>query len=387
MKERTKSFSTSAVIIALAVWVIVLTTGRPAAQPAGRGGSIVDTLDQIEARLASLEKELIPCTPERYREGLCEPNDTPFDLVVNLCASAGGEAKLEGKFAFDSKTSAQAGVGWKEVLDVDLTVEAGLPGIVPIVIPPTPIAVPVILPSEVAVGAGAAAGVGMDGCLQATEVPIGEILSRAQILAMLDLIEQGQGELVTAFADAVSPTAAAQGGTDLETQQLEEPRFDTATLVRAIDAARAFASTNFETTDHDPLDVLSSAEVGALRSSLPVGSRLQFFLDDPGLLIPELGPINRTALCDRFAFARIRPSLDPVCSFVGTLPPFAVVSGAFGAVGEIRTDVENMQTALGDLPEVIRTTVEDALPEVSNPTPPPPGNAFCNLFPNSRFCT
>ena len=114
--------------------------------------SVSTRLENIESKLAEqkgqitqLQQQSIPCTPARYRAGECGEGNLPFDLVVSICADMGGGAGVEGKYAIDSKMSIQGGVGWKEVLDVDLTAEAAMP-----VVLKAPLLPPVILPSEIA---------------------------------------------------------------------------------------------------------------------------------------------------------------------------------------------------------------------------------------------
>jgi hypothetical protein len=350
-----------------------------------KGGAIpavLATLERIEARLETLEEELIPCTPDRYRAGLCQENETPFDLGVSLCGNAGGQATVNGKLAFNSKTSLQGGAGWKEVLDVDLTVEGAIPGVLLL-----GGAVPIVLPSELALGSGGAVGLGLNGCLELTRIDIGPFVPRAQVLAMLDALEQGQEQLVTALAAAVAPGGpeSTSGIGRPMAQRAAPPTFDTARLARALQAAQAFASADFQTDD--PLDVLSSPEVRALRDALPVGGRLRGFMDHPDRLLPDVDPFEGVALCDRFPPGTIvGQKVDPVCGFLEDLPPFGEVRGVFDQFSVVQGDVTSVKAALEGLPEVIKTTVEDALPEVSTPTPPPPGNPFCNTFPNSPFC-
>lgn len=360
MRAKLKNVFSSLGFISLALSIFLLVLGRPAAQPVG------GPLGQLDARLAALEasvEALIPCTPDRYRANLCAPNDTPFDLVVNLCASAGGQASLEGKFALDSKTSVEGGIGWKDGPDLGLKVEAGIPGVaaIPIVLPPPapPVGVPIILPSEVAVGAGAAVGLGLDGCLQATKVPVGQILTRDQILAMLNLIEAGQNDLVAALASAISPAPSVQTAA-LQTQQATLPHFDTATLVQAVNAAQTFASTKFGANTGQPLvDLFSSSEVSALRSSLPVGDRLGVFLDHPHLLIPDVNTTNPGAqLCSQFpSGSAIGDKVAPVCAFANTLP----INPPFSAdISVIRTGVANLRSDVTNLPGTIRTAICNA---------------------------
>jgi len=319
-------------------------------------------LSEIESRLISqqqqltqLQQETIPCTPDRYRSGLCGEGNLPFDLVVSLCGNLSGEAAIEGKYAVDSRTSVQGGVGWKEVLDVDLTVEAGMPGTV--IMPGTPI--PVIFPSEIAATAGGSIGLGMDGCIEGIKIPIGKNIDGDRVLALLAKLENGADQIQTALLDAI------------------DNAYNSEIVASALTAKDAMASREFNGID--PLSVFTSNEVLQLANLLPSGDRMRNVITNPGDMIPDIDPFD-FRLCDSFQHSLVlNEKMNNVCSFItNQLPPFGLVSGAFETI-------DNLNDLMLDLPHTIEFIVSDIVPEVAIPSPPLPSTSrFCQRFP--RLC-
>ena len=319
-------------------------------------------LSQIESQLTSqqqqlteLQQETIPCTPDRYRSGVCGEGNLPFDLVVSICGSLSGEATIEGKYAVDSRTSVQGGVGWKEVLDVDITVEAGMPGAV--VIPGTPI--PVIFPSEIAASAGGSVGLGMDGCIEGIKIPIGKNIDRDRVLALIAKLENGAQQIQASLLDAL------------------DNAYNTEAIANALAAKDVLASVEFN--GDDPLSVFTSNEVLQLANLLPAGERMNRLVTNPGDMIPNIDPFN-FRLCDSFQNSPVlNEKMNNVCSFVSNdLPQFGVVSGAF-------EKIDDLNKLMLDLPETIEFIISDIMPDVSTlPSPLPPTSRFCQRFP--RLC-
>lgn len=390
MKVHIDSCFSIGTVIGIVALLFLATSSKIYAQGLGNGGipQVVEQLETIStqlteiqsrlttlegvnqsqaAQLTLLEEELVPCTPERYRAGLCGPGETPFDMAITLCASAGGDAKIEGKFAFDSKTSVQGGAGWKEVLDVDATVEAGMPGVI------FPFGIPLVLPSEFAVGGGVNAGTDLGGCIEVGKIPIGLFVSRARILAMLDKIDQSQGQLVTLLVDTFDPPN--QGIQALNSQTASA--LDPSTLVASIQAARSFSDRDFESDD--PFDVVFDPDLRAFGEALPLGGRLQRLLDDPGMMVPDIDPFN-PEICERLQNTpTIGPKVANICGFFqNDLPSFQVVSDAFGLIDQMNGNIL-------DFPNTIDYIVSDLLPDIPTPSPPlPSGSPFCQRFP--RLC-
>jgi len=395
MKVHIESCFSIGTVIGIVVLLFLVTTSNESyAQGQGNAGilAVVEQLETIStqlteiqsrlttlegvnqsqaAQLTLLEEELVPCTPERYRAGLCGIGETPFDLAITLCASAGGDAKIEGKFAFDSKTSVQGGAGWKEVLDVDATVEAGIPGVIFPFGPTVPI--PLVLPSELAIGGGVHAGTDLGGCIEVGKIPIGLFVPRARILAMLDKIEQSQSQLVTLLVDTFDPPSQ---GIQTFNSQTASP-LDPSALVTSIQAARSFSDRDFESDD--PFDVVFDPDLKAFGEALPLGGRLQRLLDDPGMMVPDIDPFN-PQVCERLQNApTIGPKVANICGFFqNDLPSFQVVSDAFGLIDEMHGNIL-------DFPNTIDFIVSDLLPDIPTPSPPlPSGSPFCQRFP--RLC-
>ncbi|MEJ2233949.1 MAG: hypothetical protein P8X67_08485 [Syntrophobacterales bacterium] len=394
MKVHINSCFSFGTVIGIVVLLFLATSSEIYAQGQGNAGipAVVEQLETISTKLTEiqtrltalevtnlrqvgqltvLEDELIPCSPEKYRAGLCGEGETPFDLAISLCASAGGDAKIEGKFAFDSKTSVQGGAGWKEVLDVDATVEAGMPGVIFPFGPTVPI--PLVLPSELAVGGGVHAGTDLGGCIEVGKIPIGLFVPRARILAMLDKIDQSQDQLVTLLVDTFD--SPSQGIQTFNSQTASS--LDPSALVTSIQAARSFSERDFESDD--PFDVVFDPDLRAFGEALPLGGRLQRLLEDPGMMVPDIDPFN-PEVCERLQNApTIGPKVANICGFFqNDLPSFQVVSDAFGLIDQMNGNIL-------DFPNTIDYIVSDLLPDIPTPSPPlPSGSPFCQRFP--RLC-
>ena len=318
-------------------------------------------LDGIESRLAfqraqitELQEQTIPCTPERYRANLCGDGNLPFDLVVSICAGMGGGAGIDGKYAIDSKISIQGGVGWKEVVDVDLTAEGGMP-----VVLKAPFLPPVILPSEISVSGGASIGLDVSGCIEGIKIPIGTNVDRARIDALLVMLEDGSSDIQESLLVA-----------------MESTHIFTA-ITAALGAQQSISSSRFESSD--PLSVFTSDQVGDLLANLPVGSRLSELVGNPADLIPDFDPTNLN-LCDSFEGSLvISEKTARLCTFVGTdLPQFNTVADAFERIA-------TLESLMLDLPDTIEYLVKEALPDIDPiPNPLPPTSKFCLRFP--RLC-
>lgn len=322
---------------------------------------VTSKLESIESRLTfqraqitELQEQTIPCTPERYRANLCGDGNLPFDLVVSICAGMGGSAGIDGKYAIDSKMSIQGGVGWKEVLDVDLTAEAGMP-----VVLKAPFLPPVILPNEIAISGGASIGLDVNGCIEGIKIPIGGNIDRARIDALLAMLEDGSSEIQESLLSAMEST------------------YNFTAITAALEAQRSIASNRFESAD--PLSVFTDAQVRELLANLPVGSRLSELVGNPADMVPDFDPTNLN-LCDSFQGSLvISEKTARLCTFVGTsLPQFNTVADAFERIA-------TLESLMLDLPDTIEYLVREALPDIDpilNPLPPT--SKFCLRFP--RLC-
>lgn len=323
--------------------------------------SVAAKLERIESKLgdqevqiAELQTQTIPCTPERYRANECGTGNLPFDLVVSICADMGAGAGIDGKYAIDSKTSIQGGVGWKEVVDVDLTAEASIPLILK-----APFLPPVVLPNEIALSGGASVGLGVNGCIEGIRIPIGENVDGSRIDALLVMLEEGSSQIQESLLSAM------------------ESAYNLPAIAAALAAQQSIAANRFES--EDPLSVFTSSEVVTLLDSLPVGSRLNELVGNPGELIPDFDPKNLN-LCESFQGSLvISERTARMCAFVGTdLPQFDTVAAAFERI-------ETLESLMLDLPDTIEFLVREALPDIEPiPNPLPPTSKFCLRFP--RLC-
>lgn len=231
-------------------------------------------LESQQQQLTELQQETIDCTPDRYLNNLCGEGNTPFDLVVSICGSLGGEVAIDGKYALEAKIAYGGGIGWKEVGDGDLTIDGGFP--IPVV---TPYGPPIIIPNEVAVGASGSVGLGIDTCFEGIKIPIGRNIDRERVIALLNKLEMGAVQAQSALLDAV------------------DSAFNSRTVATALEAKETFASLEFSSSD--PLAVFSSPEVMILTSVLPAGDRMNSIITDPGSMIPEVDPLTLN-LCTKF---------------------------------------------------------------------------------------
>lgn len=289
-------------------------------------------LESQQMQLTELQQETIDCTPERYLNNLCGEGNTPFDLVVSICGNLGGEVAIGGNYALGSATTLQAGLGWAEVVDVNVGLEGSMPGLLPLPFPVPPL----ILPSEVSVGAGGSIGLGMDTCFEGIKIPIGKNVDRDRVIALLSKLEMDAEQVQSVLLDAIDNT------------------YNSLAVATALTAKDTFASHTFESSD--PLAVFTSPEVIELVSLLPAGDRISALITNPGDMIPEIDPLN-LKLCDKFADSpTLGGKIGDLCSFVNGLPDHQLVIGAFQTIKDIKTSV------IG-IPAAVKNKICDVLPD------------------------
>ena len=200
----------------------------------------------------------------------------------------------------------------------------------------------------------------MSTCIEGIKIPIGKNIDGSRVLALIEKLEAGAGQIQTALMDAIDNT------------------YNTQAVANALAARDAFAS--LELNSDDPLSIFTSDEVSQLASLLPAGNRMKTLISNPQDMIPDIDPLN-FRLCDRFQNSPIlNEKTQALCSFVRSdLPQFSVVSGAFDKIDIISNSMQ-------DLPETIEYIISDIVPDVPTPTVPPlPSTSrFCERFP--RLC-
>lgn len=289
-------------------------------------------LDFQQQQLTELQQETIDCTPQRYIDGLCGAGNSPFDLVVSICGNLGGEVAIGGQYALSSATSVEAGVGWADGPDVSLAIGASMP----VVVFPVPY-VPVVLPSEVSVGAGGSIGLGMDTCFEGIKIPIGKDIDRNRVIALLNKLEMGAGQIQSTLLDAIDKT------------------FNSNAVATALVAKDSFASLEF--SDKDPLALFTSPEVSQLVSLIPVGDNMTTLLTDPGSMVPELNPLKPDGLCTSIdATSVLGGKIEKICTFVNGLPSDKLVMGAFKTIKDVKDIVV-------DIPVKVKNTICAVLPD------------------------
>ncbi len=295
-------------------------------------GQIEEQLQYQQAQLTELQEETIDCTLDRYLNDQCGEGNSPFDLVVSICGSVGGEVGIGGSYALSSATGFEVGAGWGEVIDVNVGFTAEMPGLLT-----PPGLLPIILPSEVAVGAEGSIGLGMDSCIDGIKIPIGKNIDRDRVIALLSNLEMGAEDVQSALLDAMENT------------------YNNQTVTAALAAKDTFASSLNDFSSEDPLAVFSSPEVANLVSLIPVGDRMANIINDARSMIPEVN-LAEFNVCSRFEFTSIGEKIVGLCSFVNDLPDHQLVINAFEKISDIKTSVEN-------IPNVVRDKICALLPD------------------------
>ena len=306
--------------------------------------SIESRMSDIESQLTTLDHDLRPCTIERYRAGLCGEGNTPFDLVVTLCGAVGGEAELAGSYAIAAEVGAQIGAGWKDGPDADIHIGATIP--------------PLPLPSEISAGVAGSAGISVEGCIEGVTIPIGANVDPARVDALLTQLELGAADLQAALMDAID---------------LPEPNgrgLDVRVIADALQARKTFAATDFQ--HEDPLQVFRSPVVTDLATALPIGGRVATLLQDPGVMMPDMGEGQPAVLlCDRLESVSSLSSnrlVNDVCAFVEDLP-------------ELNAVIMDIENAILSIPTVISGIVQGIFNDVEPDPVLEPGHPFCQRFP------
>ena len=344
-------------------------------QAHGKGGipEVLAKLDQIQQQLDALERSVsgnateiatvrtqvadvsanaIPCTPNRFRQGLCGADNHPLDLTVTLCGTLGADGSFSTAYALSGSVEAQVGAGWKDAPDVHLVEKVELPPGIPLILPIVP-PIPVgwiMLPSEIAAALSAGAGIGIDACIDDIRLPVGKAIAEPVVLDLLDQLEQTATPVVQFLANQLS---------------------DSPQSVMTSTRSASFSGGN-------GLDGLMNA-----LTVLPIGSRLNSILDDPStLVVPAL---NDAAPGSGIAgaIAQIDAVFQNLC-LVTSASSFAArtsvicsyIAAAVPSLDQLVQLIANA-TLIPDIPETIKSVLQ---PLFSNP-----GEIITN--PNNPFCT
>jgi len=355
-------------------------------------------LDTLKTRVATLDANTTPCTLRRFREGLCGADNHPLDLTVSICGSVGADGSFTTKYSMSGSVGVQAGVGWKDGPDVELVENfqgpPGIPVILP-TIPPVPVGW-IMLPSEVAANLNAAAALGLDACIDDIRIPIGKSISEPVVIAILEQLEQTAQPVL----DTLSAQFSGGATTSLATTRAS---VDTAGiglegLSTALARVTELAQVEFDSSSSDPLDAFRNGPLRDFADTLPVGSRLQDILDNPGqMALPALkdrqesqaaatastgNTLNYTGvagnLCANLSSpeSSLQSVAEPVCNFVtgvgDKLPTLDTVLALIANINLLPDVPAAVKALLQPLFENAGAVVADA------------GNQFCTSRVGSR---
>lgn len=334
-----------------------------------------DNAEQIEAlqtQVSTLDANVTPCTLQRFRDGLCGADNHPLDLLVSVCGKVGAQAGVQLKYAFTSNLDVQGGIGWKDAPDVHIVENAQLPAVALAGIPP--LAVPVILPSELAAQGTAGVGLGLDGCIAPIRIPVGKQLAEPVALAILEKLEAQAPPIALALlaelgggegAPASVAGAGAGAGMSLEA------------LGNALAAGEALRDQLIQ--DDDPMGAFTRGPIGDLAGALPIGNTLSSILADPSAMaLPGLqgdsgaGP---AALLDGVAgnvcAGPLGGPLAPLCSFIDARVP------GIDRVLDLIPVFETIPNLVNDAVDGVRELLGPLFADV-NETPQNTLDRFCN---------
>jgi hypothetical protein len=352
----------------------------------------------LKTAVASLAANTIPCTLERFRAGLCGPDNHPLDLTVSICGSVGADGSFTTKYSMSGSVGVQVGVGWKDGPDVELVENfqgpPGIPVILP-TIPPVPVGW-IMLPSEVAANLNAAAALGLDACIDDIRIPIGKSISEPVVIAILEQLEQTAQPVL----DTLSAQFSGGGNISLATTRAS---IDTAGiglegLSTALARVTELAQLEFNSTSSDPLDAFRNGPLRDFADTLPVGSRLQDILDNPGkMALPALKDsresqalttattgtaLNYTGLASNLCAnlsstgSSLQTVAEPVCNFV------TGVGEKVPTLDAVLTLIANINL-LPDVPAAVKALLQPLF-ESAGDVVADVGNQFCDSRVGSR---
>ncbi len=351
--------------------------GKPEKEKGGTKASLARleaNVAALQVQVAELAGELIPCTLERFAAGLCTGNH-PLDLVVTVCGvfQVGGE--FEGNFEVLNHNYLELGIGWGEAVVANLTRQVEFPGIPGAALLPFPISVLYGSPlPNLRLAANGAGGLELHGCLEGIEVPVGEQVDDATVLALLGRLESGAVEL----RDRAMEAAADRGLTP-------------ESLANFVEALRTFERDDLSSIADaglaDPLGLFDRGRsVRVLADALPVGSRFTTLMDNPSRLIPQVLPADAgevALICqDPLAFENVGPPMAKICEVLDRdVPSLPGVNAAIDAlqgfelagvqagqealaslVGNVQDSVGNLQAGVDSAPADVAEAVCERLP-------------------------
>ena len=136
----------------------------------GSGGEAATSIESLERKVDTLSEWLIPCTPEDYREGLCDTRGGhPLNLEFTVCGDVHLGANLAAELGVEGGLEISGGIGNSTVLWGKATGNASFPAFTV-----SPIGgIPIVLPTKVGLDASAGGNLTLQVCLAGLTVPVG----------------------------------------------------------------------------------------------------------------------------------------------------------------------------------------------------------------------
>jgi hypothetical protein len=261
--------------------------------------------DQLTLDLTAHNDLVAPCTPQRWREGKCDP----LDLEATYCFNVELGGALGVEYAFAPHYNLALGGAWTNAPDVELKADFTMPLVLQAAPPVLP---PVILP-DVKAGVGVGAGASMQICFDGVKL-------RDMGLESGEAVDDFAQNLVTALEERSDQIR--QAAVDLmEGRSVNTERF--ASALEKLQAVKGVRKGEDENDRPDPLQMLKRGEFRDLVDSLPIDETVHDLLEDPASMIPNLSPDEPFGLCDDLRgmeFVSSKPGLLSFCDFVETLP-------------------------------------------------------------------
>lgn len=270
-------------------------------------------LDTVLAEIDSTK----PCTPQRWRQGLC----SVLEVEATVCFTLGLGGEVAAEFSVEPGMEISGGGSWHEIPHVEFKANLETPFFA--TLPPPLPPVPVVLPD---IKAGVKAGVdgGIEICIAHLTIPI-----------------SSQAAAASPFVDQLVTTLEARSGeiTERLTDLLQARGLNGERIPEMLTALRNLRGGAIQVDE--PLQVLRQGELRDLINTLPIDSHLAELLDDPSQFLPSIDPANPLGICSTFqggAGGAFGDRANQVCSFVDGMPDLAEVANTINGLPTVIAD-------------------------------------------------
>jgi len=289
------------------------------AESLARFTAVDDAVADVDADLFTHAEAMMPCTPQRWREGKCDI----LEVEATVCFNVGLGAELGAAFSIEPGMQISLGGSWHEVPKVEFSggVETQLAIVPPLPLPPIPIVFP-----DLTAGASVGADGGVEVCIANLTIPLDRKASTDGADTFID-------HLVTAL-EAQSGTIA-----DRLSEILDERGLDGSRIADNLTTLRNVRGGGLELSD--PLHALREGPVGEFVDTLPIDGELRDLVNDPERMVPSFDGNNPLQICEDYSDADapiLGGNVEKICNFVDGMPDLV----------ELADTVNNLPSAVAD---------------------------------------